>query len=90
MCQVRSGGGTYWLHVNSAKDHNFLVCAGYPLQADDLDMIFVSGTNVDRRCVSTNDYAASEGAIVSVYSSSSAADLTAARDFCAGNGWTND
>ena len=90
MCQANFNGGTYWLSISSAVDHNYILCTGYQLQADNLDAIFASGPNVDRRCVSDNDYASSEGAVVGVYSSSSAADVAAARDFCAEAGWSNN
>lgn len=61
MCKVTADGGAFWLHVISAQGHNFLVCAGYPLQEDNLDVIFASGANVDRRCVSSDAYTALRG-----------------------------
>jgi hypothetical protein len=87
MCLVSSNGGSFWLHIASAQTHNFAACAGAPLQLDDLDAIFDSGPNVDRRCVNSDADIAAEEAVIGVYSSSSPADLAAAQDFCAMNGW---
>ncbi len=89
MCLVSVNGGSFWLHIASAEGHNFSACAGAPLQPDDLDKIFDSGPNVDRRCVSSDADVAAEEAIIGVYSSSTPADLAAAHDFCSTNGWEN-
>jgi hypothetical protein len=90
MCLVSQNGGTFWLSITSAQAHNFTACGGAPLQADNLDAIFASGPNVDRRCLNSDADIAAEEAVIGVYSSSNAADHAAARDFCTGNGWTNN
>jgi hypothetical protein len=89
ICTVTDGGGTYHLAVTSAATHNFGVCTGWPRFPGTLDDLFAV-PGMDRRCLSGNDFAVSDGALVGVYSGSGRADLAAAQRFCASRGWSND
>jgi hypothetical protein len=86
LCKV-TDSGVYYLWVTSA-DHNFDACAGSPMQPITLDQLLAE-PNMDRRCILGDAYTATHHAIVGVYSDTAAADLAAARAFCAANGGTN-
>lgn len=90
ICQFTDNGGSYYLLVTSATDHNFKACAGGALYKGTLDDLFNSGAGIDRRCIlgSNADLAAFD-ALVAVYSDAKKADLAAARTFCTANGGSN-
>jgi hypothetical protein len=79
VCKVESEGGTYYLLLVSAMDHNFSACAGNPTVDFD-DMISISG--MDRRCVLSNQFISANGAAGGIYSDGKAKDLAAARSAC--------
>jgi hypothetical protein len=88
ICRVTGNGGTYYLLVTSATEHNFQACAGATPYAGTIDAL-LQLPGMDRRCILGDQYTAQNHAVVGVYSSKAAGDLAAARSFCSANGGTN-
>jgi hypothetical protein len=85
ICRFNADGGAYYLLVTSATDHNFTACLGavqYDEDSGDIDKLLSDGTGIDRRCILGTAATVRFDALVGVYSSPAAADMSAARAFC--------
>jgi hypothetical protein len=81
ICRFDVNGGTYYLDVTSATEHNFSACDGGSMTNANLDDLFAI-PGVDRRCFLPNEATIEFHALVAVYSSNKAADLAVAKQFC--------
>lgn len=86
ICRFTADGGSYYLLVTSATDHNFKACDGGAQYDGNVDKLLADGTGIDRRCILGDAATARLDAIVGVYSSPAAADMAAATAFCNANG----
>jgi hypothetical protein len=90
ICQFADNGGSYYLLVTSATDHNFKACAGGTLYKGTIDDLFNTVPGLDRRCILGTAATVEFDALVAAYSDTKKADLAAARAFCAANGGTEN
>jgi hypothetical protein len=85
ICQVTSGGGTYFLSVTNVQGQDLRACAGATTYSGRLDSL-LNMPGMDRRCVL--DSAASVAqyhAVVGIYSDVTSSNLKAAQTFCTDN-----
>jgi hypothetical protein len=81
ICRVTDYGGSYYLLVTSAAEHDFRACGGATLYPGTLDNLFAV-PNMDRRCILPSESIGFFHALVAVYSDTVPADRSAAKAFC--------
>lgn len=86
ICQLDVDGGTFYLLLTSASDHNFSACKGATPYSGTIDQLLTANHGVDRRCFLNNAFIAKWDASGGVYSDTKKADLAAERDYCSANG----
>jgi len=89
LCRLTSDGGTYYVWITSATAHRFDACAGGTVDPRTVDDLLLGTPGMDRRCILGDAYTQAHEAIVGVYSDTKAANLAAARSFCAAGGGTD-
>lgn len=88
LCKLAFDGGTIFVLIDSVAGHNFSACDGGTPIPGDVDAMFASDPTVDRRCFNSDANTAKTQASLAIYSSTRAADLAAAKQFCSSVGST--